>query len=128
MSSARSTTLPAATKQTIATGSSSGISISAARSQSAAGGGSGRPSGGGSGGGARTGGGGASATTGGRPPALRSASVGRHMGTFDTPRGFGDEGLTEERELAIELDSVKRERERLLEAIAHVKGSAGVLS
>jgi hypothetical protein len=44
---------------------------------------------------------------------------------FDTPRGFGEEGMSEEQELAIELDSVKRERERLLEAIAHVKGSAG---
>ncbi len=46
--------------------------------------------------------------------------------TYDTPRGFGEgEGLSEEQELGMELESVKRERMSLLESIAHVKAEAG---
>jgi hypothetical protein len=116
MTSARSTTLPAATKQ--------GAGGAAPGRHQSSGGAVARTS---SSGGARSGPGiGAGGRASGGAAALRSASAGRHRGAaFDTPRGFGDEGLTKEQELAIELDSVKRERERLLEAIAHVKGSAG---
>lgn len=117
ISSARSTVLPAATKH--ASGNAAGAAgAPATRTQSAAI----KPASS------------AARTTsmrqqGGSTGVPRSASAGRHgtMGMFDTPRGFGEEGMTEEQELAIELDSVKRERERLLEAIAHVKGSAGTL-
>ncbi|KAI8463263.1 MAG: hypothetical protein J3K34DRAFT_527117, partial [Monoraphidium minutum] len=113
MSSARSTTLPAATRP-----GAGGPPGSAARAQSAKTGGAPKASPGRAGGAA------------GAPGTLRSASVARRgalgaTGAFDTPRGFGEEALSEEQELAIKLDSVKRERERLLDAIAHVKGSAG---
>mgnify|MGYP001810566938 CR=1 FL=1 len=129
MSSARSTTLPAATRPGAGSGGGSGsnggsragsLPGSVTRAQSAKGALRGT-------GAARTAGPGATTGAGGAA-ALRSASAGRRAGAagvFDTPRGFGEDGLSEEQELAIELDSVKRERERLLEAIAHVKGSAG---
>ncbi|KAF8062960.1 hypothetical protein HT031_003799 [Scenedesmus sp. PABB004] len=68
--------------------------------------------------GARPGGGGAGALP-------RAASAGRAAAAFDTPRGFGDEPLTVDQELAIELESVKRERQQLLESIAQVKAEAG---
>eukprot|EP00877_Chromochloris_zofingiensis_P014096 jgi/Chrzof1/8940/Cz03g30020.t1 len=44
---------------------------------------------------------------------------------FDTPRGFEEETVTDDHALAVELDSVKRERQSLLESIAHVKAEAG---
>ena len=47
------------------------------------------------------------------------------LGTFDTPRGFSEEALTIDQELSIELESVKRERQSLLESIAQVKAEAG---
>jgi hypothetical protein len=124
MGSARSTTLPAATRPGAAAGSPGGAPGSLPRAQSAsrAGpGGAGAP---------RAGAAAGASSPGGRGAAARSMSAGRRGGAgpggaFDTPRGFGEEGLSEEQELAVDLDSVKRERERLLEAIAHVKGSAG---
>lgn len=45
-------------------------------------------------------------------------------GHFETGR-LGEEEPTPEAELAAELESVKRERQSLLEAIAKVKESAG---
>jgi hypothetical protein len=117
ISTARSTTLPAATKGPGASGG--GAAAGTGRASSSCG-----PRGS-----IVTAPGG----TAGRPPGaagpLRTLSAGRgrigSAGVFDTPRGLSDEGVSEEQELAVELDSVKRERERLLEAIAHVKNSAG---
>lgn len=45
--------------------------------------------------------------------------------TYDTPRGFGDEPMSIDQELAIELESVKRERQQLMDSIAQVKAEAG---
>lgn len=63
----------------------------------------------------------------GRPSSQRAPSRGGQLGaTYDTPRGFGDEPLTIDQELAIELESVKKERQQLMESIAQVKAEAGV--
>jgi hypothetical protein len=51
---------------------------------------------------------------------------GGQLANYDTPRGFGDEPLTIDQELAIELESVKRERQQLLESISQVKAESGV--
>jgi hypothetical protein len=51
---------------------------------------------------------------------------GGQLAAYDTPRGFGDEPLTIDQELAIELESVKRERQQLLESISQVKAESGV--
>lgn len=61
-----------------------------------------------------------------------SSSLGRvtsahKTGAYDTPRGFGDEPLTVDQELAIELESVKRERQQLLDSISQVKAESGEL-
>jgi hypothetical protein len=121
MGSARSTTLPAATRPP-----PGGAGVGAGGTLTAAGRG-GTPALGRRAGSA---GGGPGAPPAGRAPgALRTVSAGRaragSAGAFDTPRGLGEEGASEEQELAVELDSVKRERERLLDAIAHVRTSAG---
>ncbi|WIA19827.1 hypothetical protein OEZ85_005735 [Tetradesmus obliquus] len=50
---------------------------------------------------------------------------GGQLAAYDTPRGFGDEPLTIDQELAIELESVKRERQQLLESISQVKAESG---
>ncbi|KAF6261763.1 hypothetical protein COO60DRAFT_1636588 [Scenedesmus sp. NREL 46B-D3] len=50
---------------------------------------------------------------------------GGQLANYDTPRGFGDEPLTVDQELAIELESVKRERQQLLESISQVKAESG---
>jgi hypothetical protein len=77
---------------------------------------------------------GATAAGGGSPHRIgRSASAGPRPlpqptvrpGAFGTPRGFGDEPLSVDQELALELESVKRERQQLLESIAQVKAEAG---
>jgi hypothetical protein len=47
------------------------------------------------------------------------------LGAFDTPRGFSEESLTIDQELNVELESVKRERQSLLDSIAQVKAEAG---
>lgn len=51
--------------------------------------------------------------------------AGQLGGTYDTPRGFGDEPMSIDQELAIELESVKRERQQLMDSIAQVKAEAG---
>lgn len=56
-----------------------------------------------------------------------SASRAGQLAAYDTPRGFGDEPLTVDQELAIELESVKRERLQLLESISQVKAESGKL-
>lgn len=62
----------------------------------------------------------------GRPASHRVPSRGGQLAaTYDTPRGFGDEPMTIDQELAIELESVKRERQQLMESIAQVKAEAG---
>ena len=56
----------------------------------------------------------------------RTPSRGGHIGAvYDTPRGFGDEPLSVDQELAIELESVKKERQQLMDSIAQVKAEAG---
>eukprot|EP00879_Flechtneria_rotunda_P017327 GHRR01018151.1.p1 GENE.GHRR01018151.1~~GHRR01018151.1.p1 ORF type:complete len:898 (+),score=438.17 GHRR01018151.1:161-2854(+) len=56
----------------------------------------------------------------------RTGSRAGHLATYDTPRGFGtDDPLTVDQELAIELESVKRERQQLLESISQLKAEAG---
>lgn len=57
----------------------------------------------------------------------RTPSRGGQLGaTYDTPHGFGDEPMSIDQELAIELESVKRERQQLMGSIAQVKAEAGV--
>lgn len=66
-----------------------------------------------------------------QPPAGHStvsrpgSQRGGQLANYDTPRGFGDEPLTIDQELAIELESVKRERQQLLDSIAQVKAESG---
>jgi len=56
----------------------------------------------------------------------RAPSKGAQIGAaYDTPRGFGDEPLSVDQELAIEMESVKKERQQLMESIAQVKAEAG---
>eukprot|EP00775_Hariotina_reticulata_P005882 gene5882-6123_t len=64
--------------------------------------------------------------------AVQSASHGqpsrptsKGIAAYDTPRGFGDEPLTVDQELAIELESVKRERQQLLDSINQLKAESG---
>jgi hypothetical protein len=64
--------------------------------------------------------------------AVHSASHGQSsrptskgIAAYDTPRGFGDEPLTVDQELAIELESVKRERQQLLDSINQLKAESG---
>lgn len=52
----------------------------------------------------------------------KSAQLGA---AYDTPRGFGDEPISVDQELALELESVKRERNQLMDSIAQVKAAAG---
>lgn len=60
----------------------------------------------------------------------RTPSRGGQIGAmYDTPRGYGgDEPLSVDQELAIELESVKKERQQLMESIAQVKAEAGACS
>lgn len=79
---------------------------------------------------AATGGGGAkslrSVQSAGRLPSVLHRTGSRSLSAaYDTPRGFGDDPPSVDQELAGELESVKRERQQLLEAIAQVKAEAG---
>lgn len=65
----------------------------------------------------------------GRASMHRAPSKGAQIGAaYDTPRGFGDEPLSVDQELAIEMESVKKERQQLMESIAQVKAEAGALA
>ena len=55
---------------------------------------------------------------------LPSVSKGRGQG-LDTPRGLGEEELTEDELLRLELEKVKNERNVLLHSISVVKAQAG---
>ncbi len=59
------------------------------------------------------------------PPLGRAPPTGGPGGLgLEAPR-FGEEPLSEEQMLALELESVKREREGLIASIQHVKSEAG---
>jgi hypothetical protein len=47
---------------------------------------------------------------------------------MDTPRGLGEEELTEEELLRLELEKIKNERQVLLDSIKLVKAQAGAAS
>lgn len=57
-------------------------------------------------------------------PAVATARAGKGPG-MDTPRGLGEEELTEDELLRLELEKVKAERTVLLHSISVVKSQAG---